>query len=62
MEEFSFAGHITERVGLKYELAVRDECISLNSLIDLTIPIDNWIRERAKERQRGQLRTSTHLY
>lgn len=36
---------------LKDELAVREECSSLNSLIDLAIRLDNRIRERARERQ-----------
>uniref|UniRef100_A0A674N2G5 CCHC-type domain-containing protein n=1 Tax=Takifugu rubripes TaxID=31033 RepID=A0A674N2G5_TAKRU len=50
---------------LKDELAVRDECHSLNSLIDLTIRIDNRIRERARERQvtqRGRFRTYSQFY
>ena len=36
---------------LKDELAVREECNSFNSLVDLAIRLDNRIRERVRERQ-----------
>lgn len=36
---------------VKDELAVRDECNSLNSLIDLAIRLDNRMRKRARECQ-----------
>lgn len=36
---------------IKDELALREETPSLNQLIDLTIRLDNRIRERSRERQ-----------
>lgn len=41
---------------LKDELAVREECNSFNSLVDLAIRLDNRMRERARERQRTRSR------
>lgn len=38
------------------ELALRDECGSLNQLIDIAIRLDNRIRERVRERQEAQRR------
>jgi len=49
---------------LKDELAPRDDPDSLEGLIDLTIKIDNGIRERRRERSQGQRfrpLTSAHL-
>lgn len=50
---------------LKDELAVREECNSRNSLIDLAIRLDNRVRERARVwqgMQERRLSTNTQLY
>lgn len=58
---FSASGDFSKRAfrGTKDELAVREDCTSLNSLIDLAICLDNRLRERVREWQEmwSRLRT-----
>lgn len=45
---------------LKDELALREECSSLNSMIDLAIRINNMIRERDRERKQRRTPAGAH--